>query len=91
MPDFNISTYLQENLHYPDIARENNITGRVVVKFVVNEDGSASDPKVVRSVGGGCDEEAQRFIAAMPNWKPGIQNGKPVKVYYTQPITFNLE
>jgi protein TonB len=88
---YDMSAYLSKNLHYPDAARESNIEGRVLVKFVVNEDGAVSDVQVQRGIGGGCDEEAKRVVAAMPNWKPGKQNGKPVKVYFTLPIMFKLE
>jgi protein TonB len=90
-PSYDLPSYFAKNIHYPDAARENNITGRVIVKFVVDEEGAISDIQVIRGIGGGCDEEAKRVIAAMPKWKPGKQNGKPVKVYFTQPITFNLE
>ena len=89
-PDFDLPKYLSDNLQYPDLARNNNISGRVIVKFVVNEDGSLTDFHVLRGIGGGCDEEAVRVLKKMPRWKPGIQNGKPVKVYFTQPISFNL-
>ncbi len=90
-PAFNLGAFLSANLHYPDAARESNIEGRVMVKFVVNEDGHISDVQLDRGIGGGCDQEALRVIAAMPHWKPGKQNGKPVKVYFTQPIVFKLD
>ena len=90
-PSFDMPAYLQKNLHYPDAAREGNIEGRVIVKFVVNEDGGVSDVTIVRGIGGGCDEEAKRVVAAMPHWKAGKQNGKAVKVYFTLPIQFKLE
>ena len=90
-PAYSLIEYLSKNIHYPDTARERGIEGRVVVKFVINEDGSVSDAKVMRGIGYGCDEEAVRVIKNMPPWKPGKQNGKAVKVYYTQPIAFKLE
>lgn len=83
--------FLQKNLRYPDAARENNITGRVIVRFVVNEEGDISDVQIVRGIGGGCDEEAKRVVQKMPKWKPGKQNGRAVKVYFTLPIVFSLE
>lgn len=89
-PTVDLSMYLQHNLHYPTEARMKHIEGSVVVKFVINEDGSISDCKTIRSIGAGCDEEAIRVIKSMPPWQPGKQNGKPVKVYFTQPISFNL-
>ena len=88
---YDMAKYLQDNLRYPDAARESNIDGRVIVKFVVNEDGSVSDVQIVRGIGAGCDEEAKRVVSKMPPWKPGKQNGKPVKVYFTLPIVFKLE
>jgi TonB family protein len=87
--DFN--KYLSDSLHYPDSARINNIEGRVILKFIVNENGDISDAIVVRGIGGGCDEEALRVIKNMPVWKPGAQNGQPVKVLFTIPIVFKLE
>ena len=82
--------YLGKNIHYPDSARAHNIQGRVVVKFVVNEDGSISDCKIITSVNKECDEEALRVVKSMPRWKPGTQNGKKVKVYFNLPIVFKL-
>lgn len=82
--------FLQKNVKYPTAARENNISGKVVVKFVVNKDGSISDLEVLRPVGGGCTEEALRVIKMMPKWNPGIQNGNPTAVYFNLPIEFKL-
>ena len=90
-PGFDLNNYLSENLKYPPEARQKKIQGRVVVKFVVNEDGSISDAQALRGIGGGCDEEAIRVINAMPKWISGKQKGKLVKVYFTQPITFRLD
>jgi protein TonB len=86
-----VTSYLAKNIRYPEQAKENNIEGRVILKFVVNEDGAVSDISVVRGIGGGCDEEAKRVVAGMPKWKPGKQNGRPVKVYFTLPIVFKLQ
>jgi TonB family protein len=90
MAGFNLLAYIRQNLQYPEGAQRAKIEGRVIVKFVVNEDGSISDATAVRGIGAGCDEEAVRVIRNMPRWKPGTQNGKPVKVYFTQPINFKL-
>ena len=90
-PPYDLGKYLSENIQYPDNARENNIEGRVIIRFVVNEDGHISDCAIVKSVSGDCDTEALRVIKNMPAWKPGRQNGKEVKVYYNQPISFKLE
>lgn len=83
--------YLAKNIKYPAIARENGIQGTVVIQFVVDKDGSVTEPVVVREVGGGCDEEALRVVKNMPKWIPGKQQGKPVKVRYTLPVKFKLE
>ncbi|MCW3122822.1 MAG: hypothetical protein JWQ38_2314 [Flavipsychrobacter sp.] len=87
---FDMMDYLGSSIHYPEYARKHNISGRIIVKFVVNEDGHISDAEVIQGIGGGCDEEARRVVANMPNWVPGIRDDKMVKVYYTQPISFKL-
>ncbi|MCB0698906.1 MAG: energy transducer TonB [Chitinophagaceae bacterium] len=93
MPSYNgsINQYLAKHIRYPQMARNANISGRVLVSFVVNEDGSVQDARVERGIGGGCDEEALRVVKNMPNWKPGIQNGRAVRVLFTLPIVFRLE
>lgn len=82
--------FLTNNLHYPDQAKENNVAGRVMVSFVVERDGTLTDVKVSRGLGSGCDEEAVRVLRASPKWKPGMQNGRPVRVAYTMPISFPI-
>ena len=82
--------YLGKNIHYPAVAKENNVQGKVFLTFVVERDGSLTDIKVLRGIGSGCDEEAVRVLKATPKWKPGIQNGRPVRVQYNVPITFTL-
>jgi protein TonB len=89
--DYSLSDYLSQNTHYPDSARWHNIEGRVIAKFVVNEDGTISNCTITKGVDPYCDAEALRVIKAMPKWKPGTQDGKPVKVYFTLPIVFKLE
>ena len=86
-----IADYITKNLRYPDSAQKAGIQGRVVLRFVVNEDGTISDISVARGIGYGCDEEAIRLFKSMPPMKPGKQGGKPVKVMFTQPVTFRLE
>ena len=83
--------YVSENIKYPQAAKDKNIAGRVFVSFVVEKDGSIGEVKVLRGIGGGCDEEAVRVIKGMPKWKPGIQKGKPVRVSYQIPIYFKLD
>jgi protein TonB len=89
-PDYDYRKYLSENLHYPDSANVHNIEGRVIVKFVVNEDGHISECEVTKPVNNYLDEEALRIIGKMPPWKPGKDKGKPVRVYFTAPIVFKL-
>ena len=82
--------YLRKNIKYPAICRENNIQGRVVVTFVVNKDGSIVDIEIARGVNPSLDKEAVRVISQMPNWKPGYQLGRPVRVRYSLPVNFRL-
>lgn len=82
--------YLAENIHYPEQAKTDQIQGRVFITFVVEKDGSISDAKVIRGIGGGCDEEALRVVNAMPKWTPGKQLGEPVRVQFHLPIVFKL-
>lgn len=82
--------YLSANVKYPEVSQKNGVQGRVVVKFVVEKDGSVSLAKVVKSVNKELDAEALRVVNAMPKWTPGKQNGRSVRVYYTLPVTFRL-
>lgn len=82
--------YLAENIKYPQMARESQIQGTVYVTFVVEKDGRVRDVRVLRGIGGGCDEEAIRVIQNMPRWNPGKQRGKPVRVQFNMPIKFTL-
>jgi periplasmic protein TonB len=82
--------FLQENLRYPQMAREAGIQGTVFVTFVVERDGSVTDVRVLRGIGGGCDEEAVRVVRNMPRWQPGRQRGQPVRVQFNMPIRFVL-
>ena len=92
-PPYDVYAYMGKNTKYPPAAKENGISGRVNVRFVVNEDGSVSGVEVAgnRRLGGGLEEEAVRVVKSMPPWKAGKQNGRPVKVYYTLPVMFRLE
>jgi TonB family protein len=82
--------YLRKNIRYPTEARKNKIQGRVIISFVVEKDGSLSNIRVMRGVSGDIDAEALRVIQMSPQWKPGIQNGKLVRVAYSMPIAFTL-
>jgi len=95
MPEFPggeeaLMKFIQNNINYPDMERENDIQGRVVVGFVVNEDGSLSDIAVKKGVSSGIDKEAVRVVRKLPNFKPGKQQGKSVRVSYVLPIMFKL-
>ena len=83
--------YLRDNMHYPTVAAENGVQGRVVVGFVVERDGSITDVNVLRSVDPSLDREAMRVVKAMPKWTPGKQNGSAVRVKYQVPVTFRLQ
>ncbi|MFH2141872.1 MAG: energy transducer TonB [Bacteroidota bacterium] len=83
--------FISENIQYPDSAKENNIMGTVYLSFVVTKNGSLADVKAIRSIGGGCDEEAIRVIKSMPRWNPGKQNGQAVPVQFVIPIKFALQ
>jgi len=72
-------------------ALKKNIQGKVFITFVVEKDGSLTDIKIVRGIGGGCDEEAVRVMKMSPKWNPGTQNNHTVRVFYTTPISFTLQ
>lgn len=82
--------FLSANINYPAAATRANVQGRVVIQFVIEKDGSVSAPKVLKGIGFGTDQEAVRVVSSMPKWSPGMQNGTPVRVYYTIPIMFQL-
>jgi len=89
-----IYRYVYNNLHYPYEAKRRNITGNVVVQFVVGIEGEVRDIKVIRSLGYGCDEEAIRIVESMNDgykWTPGSHHGHPVPVTFTLPIKFALK
>jgi TonB family protein len=83
--------YLAKNLRYPARAAEDDIQGTVYVSFVVKTDGRITNVKLLRGIGGGCDEEALRVVLKMPQWKPGYLNGKKVDVLYHMPVHFKLQ
>ena len=82
--------FIQDNMHYPQLALENGIEGRVYVTFVVEEDGSISNVRVLRDIGGGCGAEAVRVVNMMPSWTPANQRGKTVRCQYNLPVNFTL-
>ena len=83
--------FLGEKIRYPEEARRMGISGRVFVEFVIDKDGSITQAKAVKGIGGGCDEEAVRVVMSAPKWKPGLQRGRPVKVRMTIPVYFMLQ
>ena len=95
MPEFpggvaELMKFVQANVKYPDDAKEAGKAGRVIVKFVIDKDGSISDATILRSVYPSIDAEALRVVNAMPKWNPGKVKGEPVKVKYTLPLSFSL-
>ena len=85
-----LMAYLRKNIKYPAICRENNIQGKVIVTFVVNKDGSIVDVEVAKGVNPALAKEAVRGISQRPNWQPGRQLGRPVRVRYSVPVSFRL-
>lgn len=83
--------YLAENIHYPEQAKREKIQGKVYIGFVIEKDGSIVDAKVIRGIGGGCDEEALRVVNAMPKWMPGKVRGENVRVQFNLPVVFKLK
>jgi protein TonB len=83
--------YIGENTNYPDIAKENNIQGRVIVRFCVTSKGGVSQVSILKGVDPELDAEAIRVVNTLPKFKPGKQGGKPVNVWYMVPITFTLK
>lgn len=80
---------LQQKIKYPEKAQKANIEGRVIIQFIVNKQGGVDNPRVIRGIGGGCDEEALRVVK-QAKFKPGRQRGEPVRVQYSLPIIFKL-
>ncbi|NID09015.1 energy transducer TonB [Fibrella aestuarina] len=86
-----MKTFISTNLRYPEEARKQQIEGDVYVHYIVTKDGSIVQPKIIKGIGAGCDEEALRLVKAMPRYKPGAQSGTLVAVAYNQRIEFRLD
>ena len=86
-----IYTYLNKNIKYPKADFNKNISGKVIVQFVIDTLGFVTDSKVIKPVSPTIDAEVLRVINGMPQWKPGTQQGKLVRVKYTIPINFSLQ
>ncbi len=89
--DGELLKYIAEHTTYPDIAKENNIQGRVIVRFCVTAKGGVSQVSILKGVDPELDAEAMRVVKTLPAFKPGKQGGKPVPVWYMVPITFTLK
>ena len=92
MPEMNgMKDFIRDNLRYPRVAVDNGTKGVVYVTFVVEIDGSITDINLLKGIGDGCEQEAMRVVAMMPKWKPGLTDGKPVRVQCNLPVKFNLK
>lgn len=83
--------FIADNIEYPEIAKRAGVSGKVMVRFIVEKNGDISDIEVIKGIGAGCDEEAVRVCRMMPNWAPGKQNLKPVRVKIVIPFQFVLK
>ena len=86
-----LNAYLADNIQYPSVAADAGISGVVVVSFIIEKDGTISDVKCLRNIGGGCGDEAVRLVKTMPKWIPGVKDGKLVRCQFKLPITFALK
>jgi len=96
MPEFPggeeaLMSYIAHNIKYPTSAMENEISGKVIVEFVVDKNGKIIKPKIVKSLNPDCDKEVIRVLRSMPAWTPGKQRGIPVRVSYKLPVKFTLK
>lgn len=96
MPEFPggmsaLMKFIGDHITYPKQAKQAGIQGKVFIRFIVEKDGSVSNVKVLRGIGGGCDEEAMRVVKMLPKWKAGEQNGQKVRVSFNIPIKFSLD
>lgn len=90
-PQYDVKAYLAKNMVYPDDAKQEGVSGKVVVKFIVHASGTIDSVSIHRGVYPSINKEAIRLVTQMPRWKPGVQNGKPVDVNYMMLIIFKLE
>jgi len=86
-----LQQYIADNTQYPEVAKENNIQGRVIVRFCVTSTGSVNQISIFKGVDPELDEEAMRVVSTLPTFKPGRQGGKPVPVWFIVPINFQLK
>lgn len=83
--------WLSNNIRYPEAAQQNGVQGRVIVRFVVEKDGSIGSPTILKGVDKDLDQEALRVVRKMPKWQAGKNNGQPVRSYFNLPVTFRLQ
>ncbi len=84
-------SFLMDNVRYPQSAMRKGIQGTVYLSFIVEKNGEVSNIKILKGIGGGCNDEAVRVISKMPKWKPGTRKGVPVRVIYNMPLKFTLQ
>jgi len=95
LPDFpggmvKFMKWLTRHLKYPQDAQRKKLQGQVTVQFIINTDGSVTDPKIIKSLSPSCDREVLRVVRMMPKWKPGTDHGKPVRTKFVIPVVFSL-
>jgi TonB family protein len=83
--------FLGKNIKYPAIMKQRQVQGNVIVQFVVEKDGTLTNIKAIKGSGSGSAEEAVRVMQASPKWKPGVKDGKPVRVQFAVPVTFVIK
>ncbi|MCP9756795.1 energy transducer TonB [Lacihabitans sp. CCS-44] len=81
--------FIKNNLVIPEEAKKAKVSGMVFVRFIVEKDGKITNPKIIKGLGHGCEEAAKKVIMDMPDWKPGMHEGKPARVYHSLPIAFS--
>ena len=86
-----LQRYLSQSVRYPSLAQEQNIQGTVYLTFIINKEGKVENVSILRGVDKALDNEALRVVSSLPTWKPGRQNGRPVKVSFQVPIKFQLQ
>ncbi len=88
--DSALNKFIYRSLKYPPLAKENEVDGRIVVRFAIDEKGKVSDITLLKDIGYGCGDEVVRVFKAMPNWMPAIYKNKPIKYYLTKSVLFKL-
>lgn len=86
-----MTNFIGKNLKYPEQAVKANVIGKVIVKMIIEKDGSVNSVSFLKGIGFGCDEEVERIVKIMPNWKAGIKDGKAVRTSFVLPVLFALD